>query len=61
MRLLMLVEGQSEEIFVNRTLKPYLEERDVYVQPPIVLWTKRQPAGVAFDAASPTGARSAKA
>jgi Domain of unknown function (DUF4276) len=47
-RLLMLVEGQSEEIFVNRTLRPYLEERGVYVQPPIVLWTKRNPAGGGF-------------
>ncbi len=44
----MLVEGQSEEIFVNRTLKPYLEERGVYVQPPIVLWTKRIHAGGGF-------------
>ena len=44
----MLVEGQSEEIFVNRTLKPYLDERGVHVQPPIVLWTKRIPAGGGF-------------
>ncbi len=41
----MLVEGQSEEIFVKRTLTPYLEERGVYVQPPVVLWTKRNPTG----------------
>ena len=44
----MLVEGQSEEIFVSRTLKPYLEDRGVHVQPPIVLWTKRHPAGGGF-------------
>ena len=44
----MLVEGQSEEIFVNRTLKPYLERRGVHVQPPIVLWTKRNPTGGGF-------------
>ena len=44
-RLLMLVEGQSEEIFVKQTLAPYLAERGVYVQPPIVLWTKRIPSG----------------
>lgn len=44
-RLLMLVEGQSEEIFVNRTLKPYLAERGVYIEGPIVLWTKRLPSG----------------
>jgi len=47
-RLLMLVEGQSEEIFVKRTLAPYLAERGVYVQPPIVLWTKRMPRGGGF-------------
>jgi hypothetical protein len=44
-RLLMLVEGQSEEIFVKQTLTPYLAERRVYVQPPIVLWTKRISSG----------------
>ena len=47
-RLLMLVEGQSEEIFVKRTLAPYLAERGVYVQPPIVLWTKRLDSGGGF-------------
>jgi hypothetical protein len=47
-RLLMLVEGQSEEIFVNQTLGPFLAERGVYVQPPILLWTKRIPSGGGF-------------
>ena len=47
-RLLMLVEGQSEEIFVKQTLTPYLAERGVYVQPPIVLWTKRVSSGGGF-------------
>lgn len=47
-RLLMLVEGQSEEIFVKQTLTPFLKERGVYVQPPIVLWTKRIPSGGGF-------------
>jgi len=28
-RLLMLVEGQSEEAFVKQTLKPLLEQRGV--------------------------------
>jgi Domain of unknown function (DUF4276) len=46
-RLLMLVEGQSEEVFVKRTLAPYLAERRVYVQP-IVLWTKRLDSGSGF-------------
>lgn len=43
-RLHMLVEGQSEEIFVKQTLAPYLAERGVFVNP-IVLWTKRIPSG----------------
>lgn len=47
-RLLMLVEGQSEEIFVKHTLAPHLAQRGVYVQPPIVLWTKRIPSGGGF-------------
>jgi hypothetical protein len=44
----MLVEGQSEEIFVKHTLTPFLAERGVYVQPPVVLWTKRIPSGGGF-------------
>lgn len=47
-RLLMLVEGQSEEIFVKHTLAPHLAQHGVYVQPPIVLWTKRLPSGGGF-------------
>jgi hypothetical protein len=47
-RLLMVVEGQSEEIFVKQTLTPYLKERGVFVQPPIVLWTKRISSGGGF-------------
>ncbi|QIL80933.1 DUF4276 family protein [Diaphorobacter sp. HDW4A] len=47
-RLLMLVEGQSEEIFVNKTLKPYLAEKGVFIEGPIVLWTKRLPSGGGF-------------
>ena len=43
-RLLMLVEGQSEEIFVKQTLTPHLADHGVFVQP-IVLWTKRLGAG----------------
>ena len=41
----MLVEGQSEELFVKQTLEPYLAQRGVYVQPPVVLWTKRLASG----------------
>jgi hypothetical protein len=43
-RLLILVEGQSEEIFVERTLAPHLARRGVYVKPSL-LWTKRSPKG----------------
>lgn len=32
-RLLILVEGQSEEIFVKQTLAPYLADHCVFVQP----------------------------
>lgn len=46
-RLLMLVEGQSEEIFVNQTLAPHLAAFGVYAEP-ILLWTKRLPAGGGF-------------
>lgn len=41
----MLVEGQSEEAFVKQTLAPWLAASGVLVQGPIVLWTKRLPAG----------------
>ena len=47
-RLIILVEGQSEEIFVKQTLTPFLAERGVHVLPPIVLWTKRIPSGGGF-------------
>jgi hypothetical protein len=47
-RLLMLVEGQSEEIFVKHTLAPHLAQRGVFVESPIVLWTKRLPRGGGF-------------
>ena len=43
-RLLMLVEGQSEEIFVKQSLAPHLADHGVFVQP-IVLWTKRLGSG----------------
>ncbi|MCW5257555.1 DUF4276 family protein [Verminephrobacter aporrectodeae subsp. tuberculatae] len=47
MRLLMLVEGQSEEIFVKQVLQPHLAQRGVHVQP-TVLWTKRRRDGGGF-------------
>lgn len=47
-RLLMLVEGQSEEIFVKKTLTPYLASHGVAVESPTLLWTKRIPGGGGF-------------
>lgn len=47
-RLLILVEGQSEEIFVKQVLAPYLANFGVYVQQPTVIWTKRIPHGGGF-------------
>jgi len=47
-RLLMLVEGQSEEVFVKRTLTPHLAQHGVFVESPIVLWTIRLPSGGGF-------------
>lgn len=44
-RLLVLVEGQSEEIFVKRTLTPHLQNYGVFVQAPKILWTKRLASG----------------
>ncbi|MDR1461823.1 MAG: DUF4276 family protein [Azoarcus sp.] len=46
-RLLMLVEGYTEEIFVKRTLAAHLARYGVYVKP-IVLWTKRLPGGSGY-------------
>jgi hypothetical protein len=44
-RLLMLVEGQTEESFVKRTLTPHLALHGVYLEKPILLWTKHMPSG----------------
>ncbi len=46
----MLVEGQSEELFVKHTLAPYLSERGVYLpaKGPSLLFTKRMPSGGGF-------------
>jgi hypothetical protein len=46
-RLLMLVEGQSEELFVKSTLASHLAQYGVHAQP-IVLWTKRLSGGSGF-------------
>ena len=46
-RLHILVEGQTEEVFVKEVLKQHLSRRGVYVEPTL-LWTKRQPQGGGF-------------
>jgi hypothetical protein len=43
----MLVEGQSEELFVKLILARHLERHGVHVAP-VVLWTKRLPSGGGF-------------
>ena len=53
-RLLMRVEGQSEEIFVKQTLAPHLADHGVFVQP-LVLWTKRLALVVVIAVGRPTG------
>jgi len=46
-RLLMLVEGHSEQAFVNTTLRPHLEGHGVYAEPTILL-TSSPPSGGAY-------------
>lgn len=46
-RLLILVEGQTEEAFVKRTLAPYLAKQGLYMTPTL-LWTKRLAAGSGY-------------
>lgn len=45
--LFIFVEGQTEEQFVKRTLKPYLESAGVFAKPRI-LPTRRDPFLRAF-------------
>lgn len=44
-RVLLLVEGQTEEAFVNRTLAPHLLKHGVFVERASILRTKEPPAG----------------
>jgi hypothetical protein len=46
-KVLILVEGLSEEIFVKRTIASHLSARNVYLIPSI-LWTKREQKGGGF-------------
>jgi len=44
-RLLLLVEVQTEEAFVNRVLRPHLAQAGVFAERPSLLRTKELPAG----------------
>ncbi len=44
-RVLLLVEGQTEEAFVNRSLVPHLLTHGVFVERASILRTKEPPAG----------------
>ena len=46
-KVLILVEGQTEETVVRDVLSPYLSSRSTYLEP-IILKTKRQKWGTAF-------------
>jgi len=47
-RVLALVEGETERLFVERVLAPHLLNRGVYLGKPVVVWTKRSAAGGGF-------------
>lgn len=51
-KVLILVEGQTEETFVKRTLRPHLSSRDVFVVPTIIA-TKRIKSGASFKGGVP--------
>jgi hypothetical protein len=44
-RVLLLVEGQTEEAFVNHVLRPHMEPVGVYIGRPSLLRTKELPEG----------------
>lgn len=46
-RVLALVEGQTEERFVNSVLQPYLADRDIYIKPRLLV-TRRVLSGQNF-------------
>ena len=44
-RVLLLVEGPTEEAFANRVLRPHLSSYGVHIEKPSLLRTKEPPAG----------------
>lgn len=55
-KVLILVEGQTEETFVKRTLGPYLSSLGVFVVPTIIA-TKRIKSGLSFKGGMPSYAK----
>ena len=45
-RLKMLVEGQTEEAFASKVLGPYLSQFGVVLEPPTIVFTKREENGL---------------
>lgn len=45
-RLKMLVEGQTEEAFATKVLGPYLSQFGVVLEPPTIVFTKREENGL---------------
>jgi hypothetical protein len=45
MRLYILVEGSTEEVFVKQTLGPHLQAYGVYAIPIIVTTSRERPTG----------------
>jgi hypothetical protein len=40
-RVLILVEGQTEELFIKEHLSPYLAARGLFLEKPVILPTKK--------------------
>jgi hypothetical protein len=53
-RVLLLVEGQTEEAFVNRVLRPYLAPLSVFVERASLLRTKELPEGKPYKGGTTT-------
>jgi hypothetical protein len=51
-KVLLLVEGQTEETFVKRVINPYLSSKEIYIEPKIIT-TKRVKRGPDFKGGVP--------
>lgn len=59
-RLLLLVEGQTEEAFANRVLRPHLAMHNVFLERASLLRTKELPAGKPYKGGVTTYLRMAR-